>query len=278
MAKLGLPLIVTVYGTDVNWLFAGPGGAKPDENIAESTKKVLTRSDAVIGVSRDLGEKVRKLGVEAGKVYWVPNGVDRELFFPGDKLQERRRLGLKEDEYVILYVGNLIETKGVGDLLKALGIMKTRSGSLPAVKLLLVGPESDYEKELRKIISEDGLEGQTVFPGPVPHEEIPGLMRAADVFCLPSWREGWSCSVVEALACGVPVVAAEVGGTPEIVNNRELGCLFPARDPEKLADSLVEAISGKWNPRVIASSVEPYTYDKLALKLDSIYREVLKKI
>ncbi len=272
--ELGLPLLVTVYGTDVNWLFEKGGrGASPA--IAEATRKVLKGADAVIGVSRDLGRKVRQIGVKEERIHWVPNGVDKELFSPGYKFQERERLGLGKDEKIILYVGNLIETKGLGDLVEALGIMKTQGDSLPAMKLLLVGPKADYQAELMRMINQRGLEAHVSFLGPVPHEEIPILMRAADVFCLPSWREGWPCSVVEAMACGLPVVATEVGGTPEIVTGPELGCLCPAHEPQKLADSLIAAITREWNPGFIASAVESYGYDKLAGRLDFIYREVL---
>ena len=275
--KLDIPLIVTVYGTDVNWLFDSRDGPRADQYIARATKKVLSRSDAVIGVSRDLGDKVRRLGVEAERIHWVPNGVDKELFSPGDKFQERERLGLNKDEKIILYVGNLIETKGLGDLVEALGLMEKRAESLGAFKLLLVGPEASYEKDLREMITDRALDQRVAFLGPVPHEEIPALMRAADVFCLPSWREGWPCSVVEAMACGVPVVATKVGGTPEIVTGPELGCLCPAHEPQKLADSLIAAITRKWNPGVIASAVESYGYDKLAERLDFIYGQVLNR-
>ena len=275
--ELGLPLVVTVYGTDVNWLFE-QDRLRASPVIEEATKKALKGADAVIGVSRDLGDKVRRLGVEAKRVHWVPNGVDRDLFFPGDRIKERKRLGLKEDEKIILYVGNLLETKGLGDLVEALKILETRDESLPAFKLLLVGPGGVFETDLRQMITDRALEERVVFLGPRPHEEIPALMRAADVFCLPSWREGWPCSVVEAMACGLPVVASEVGGIPELVNDKEVGILYPAKEPVKLAEALTASLSRQWDPSRISAAAEQYFYDKLALRLEAIYRDVLKGI
>ncbi|MFC1614273.1 glycosyltransferase [Gemmatimonadota bacterium] len=273
--KSGLPLVVTIYGTDLNWLFE-EGGRSASSEIAKATKKILKGADAVIAVSRDLGKKVNKLGVEEKRIHWVPNGIDKELFFPGDKIRERIGLGLNENDKIILYVGNLIETKGLGDLIKALEIIQTGDDPLPKFKLLLVGPGTGYKKTMEQMISECGLEERVVFLGPRPHEDIPALMRAADVFCLPSWREGWPCSVVEAMACGVPVVATEVGGIPELVNDKEAGILCPAKEPAGLARALQKALTRKWDSNRICAAAEPYTYDKLALKIDGIYRQVLK--
>jgi glycosyltransferase involved in cell wall biosynthesis len=273
--KTGLPLVLTLYGTDLNWLFE-EGGRSASPEIAAATKKVLKGADAVIGVSRDLGEKLKKLGVEEDRIYWVPNGVDQKLYFPGNRIRERKSLGISEDQKIILYVGNLIETKGLGDLIKALEIILTGDIALPKFKLLLVGPGTGYKKTIEQLVCDCGLDEKVVFMGPRPHEEIPALMRAADVFCLPSWREGWPCSVVEAMACGVPVVATEVGGIPELVNDKETGILCPAKEPAGLARTLQEALTRKWDSNHISAAAEPYTYDKLALKIDGIYRQVLK--
>jgi len=274
--KLGLPLIVTVYGTDVNWLFEKESGARAGPRISAATCRVLTGADAVIGVSRDLGAKVQQLGVEAKKIHWVPNGLVKELFSPGDRREARQKLGLKDRVKLILYVGNILETKGLGDLAEALKLMENEKENLPEFRLLIAGPDQGYERKLRELIDERGLSERVIFLGQKTNAEIPELMRASDLFCLPSWREGWPCSVLEAMGCGVPVVATDVGGIPELVNDPALGYLCPARDPESLARSLSAAIKREWDPEIISTAANAYSYDKLALKLDIIYRQVLQ--
>jgi len=128
----GWPLVVTAYGTDVNWLFE-EAQRRASPEIAEATRRVLNEADRVICVSRDLAGKVHLLGTPKEKIHWIPNGVDTNLFTPGDLQQERKKLGWPETKKVVLFVGNVIETKGVGDLVEAV----SDSGRSPMIKYTL---------------------------------------------------------------------------------------------------------------------------------------------
>ncbi|MEA1996583.1 MAG: glycosyltransferase [Gemmatimonadota bacterium] len=271
---LGLPFVVSVYGTDINWLFE-TGERKADPALAGATVEVLKAADAVICVSRDLEARVAGLGVEKQRIHWIPNGADTGLFSPGDKVSERRSLGWPEDCRVILYAGNIIPTKGLGELVEAVALMEREAAGLPEFVVMLAGHGGDYQKQLKAVISERGLERRFKFLGAQPHDRMPALMRACDIFCLPSWREGWPLSVVEALACGSPVVATGVGGIPEIVTSPGEGILCQARNPEALAGALAKALNTRWDEKLIAGSALRYSYDKLAGDIEGVYREVL---
>ena len=186
--RLGLPLVLTVHGTDVNWLFEEVRGLKADERIAEATRRVLNEADAVIPVSRALCERVALLGVSPDKIHWIANGVEAGLFVPGDKENERRKLGLDPEEKIILYAGAILETKGLGDLARALKLLSGQTETRPGVRLLLVGPDGGFETALRSLAGELGVAEKITFSGAKNYSEVPSYMRAADIFCLPSWR------------------------------------------------------------------------------------------
>jgi glycosyltransferase involved in cell wall biosynthesis len=273
---LDLPLVITVYGTDINWLFES-GERRADALVIRATTRALKAADAVICVSRDLGAKVSGLGVEKEKIFWVPNGADSCLFSPGNSLEARKSLGWPESGKIVLYAGNIIQTKGLGDLVAAVELMEKGEGRDLDFVVVLAGPGSEYEKELKVVIETRGLGHRFRFPGAYPHERMPYLMRACDIFCLPSWREGWPLTAVEALTCGRPVVATKIGGIAELIESPETGILCPAGNPQALAGALIQALSREWEITRIAQSAERYSYKKLIRDIELIYEKVLER-
>ncbi len=272
--KYGLPLVVTVYGTDINWLFESDE-RRAEERIATATVKVLRGADSVICVSRDLAARVESLGVPRERVHWIPNGFDSALFHPGDRESERDSLGWDQDGRVLLYVGNLFETKGIGDLVAALGILKS-SGALPeGFRCVAAGRPTAYGDSLGASLDSLGLAGQVEFCGLVPPERVAAMLRACDLFCLPSWREGWPCVVTEALACGAPVVGTDIGGINELVTDSRLGRLCPSRDPKALAATLQAALIQTWDRDFISRSAAAYEYGQVAGRIEAVYHHVL---
>jgi len=269
------PLVVTVHGTDVNWLFEQEG-RKPHSAIAEATTTVLNSADSVICVSRDLGRKVSRLGVPEARIFWIPNGVDTQLFSPGDRLAERKKLGWPEDCKVVLYAGNIIQTKGLGDLVEAVALIEQKRGKVPEYLVVLAGPGGgDYERELRRIVSHRALEHRFLFAGAQPREKMPALLRACDIFCLPSWREGTPLVILEALACGRPVVATSVGGVPELIGSGKVGLLCRAHAPEELAEALCKMMLGRWEEKPMVKTAERYSLKRIAASIEEIYTRVL---
>jgi glycosyltransferase involved in cell wall biosynthesis len=228
--EFGLPVLIKVHGSDVlvttrNW--------RRRRRIAEA----LSAADGVVAVSRDLADHVVRLGVDPARVHVVYNGVDADLFRPGEQGEARRRLGLAVGGPVLLFVGNLLFSKGAGVLVEACGRLRQRGR---AFHCYLVGQGRDAPA-LRSLIGRHGLGGCVTLAGACPQERLPDWYRASDLVALPSFSEGVPNVLREALACGRPFVATAVGGIPEI-SRPPAGRLVPPGDADALADALAESL------------------------------------
>jgi glycosyltransferase involved in cell wall biosynthesis len=191
------------------------------------------------------------------------NGVDGERFRIRDRAAERAALGLSQERRLICYVGNLVHEKGVDLLVEAMGLL-VRSGRRD-LDLALVGA-GGLAEPLQKRAAELGITEHLRFVGRRPHEEIARWIAAADAFCLPSRREGCPNVVLEALACGRPVVAARVGGVPELVSPGT-GVLVQPESPEALAAGLREALERPWDPQALRDAVPCLSWDQFGRTL-----------
>lgn len=232
---LGIPAFVKVHGSDVNLMARDP-------LVRLQIRSAFTQAAGVIAVSRALVGKVLQLGARPEATLLVYNGIDRERFHPRDKVAARRELRLATDRRSILYVGNLKREKGVLDLVVAFGAV---SSELTQVDLEIVGtgPATD---ELRAKVDELGLTQRVHLHGSRGHESITDWLAACDVLCLPSHAEGVPNVVLEAQACGRPVVATNVGGIPEVLSASS-GYLVEPADPAMLADALRRALTTLWD-------------------------------
>jgi len=228
-----LPLVVTARGTDLNL-------SARQRVVAGQLRRALADADHVICVAEALRRVALELGVAPDRVTTLRNGVDTTRFTTGDRAAERRALDLPVDGQVLLCVGHLIERKGQHLLLEAYARLWAPSGQArfgaPGSELLLVGT-GESEGRLRAQAARLGIDGRVRFVGPVRPEELPRWYRAADALVLSSLREGWPNVVLEALACGTPVLATAVWGTPEILTGCDAGLLVEPT-VEGLADGL----------------------------------------
>jgi glycosyltransferase involved in cell wall biosynthesis len=225
--RAGLPVAVRVHGCDV--LNAGRG-LDCDPTRKRWTIEALQRADAIIAVSKALGDKVVELGIAASKVHVQQQGVDTELFSPGNRAEARGRLGISAAGKVLLWVGRIDPVKGLDVLVEACSELSQRRTDF---HLYLVGdgpPRAGLEARSRSL----GLSDRIHFVGFRGNEQLPDWYRAADLTLLPSWSEGLPNVLRESLACGTPFVASDVGGVPEIADGR-VGRLVPAGDPTALA-------------------------------------------
>ena len=247
---LGIPFVVNVLGSDINALTKLPA-------LRLQIIETLNKSHRVISVSHALCETVLKLGVAPEKVVVQHNGVDGVKFKLQDRIQVRERLGLPADRNIILYVGNWVPEKGVDILVQAIG--KLRSMGRTDVLLTLVG-SGPLEPKLKEIVATLGIEAQVRFCGRKSHIEVPDWMAAADIFCLPSLREGCPNVILEALSCGRPVVASRVGGVPELLDERN-GIMTLAGDPDLLATALSQALDRHWNENELRETVKNRSWE-----------------
>jgi teichuronic acid biosynthesis glycosyltransferase TuaC len=220
--RLGKPVVIPARGTDVNLL--------PEYRVPRRLVRwAATQSAGVIAVSEALRERLIELGVPGGRVQVLRNGVDLALFAPQDRAAARRELGLDADGPVVLSVGWLIPRKGQDLAIRAVAAM-------PEVTLLIVG-EGAQAPALKRLAAQLGLSGRVRFLGSMPHERLAQVYSAADVLLLASSREGLPNVVLEALACGTPVVTSAVWGTAEVVAP-QAGRLVKERTPEAIAGAL----------------------------------------
>jgi len=226
--------------------------------------KTIQKSDAVITIS----QKVRKLYegiVDDEKISVIPLGVDTGVFKPAEKR-------VHKDDYEILYVGYLYELKGVEYLIRSMALVAREQGD---VKLRIVGegPEKSRLVALTKALN---LEDRVLFEGFVPHTQIARCYQQCDIFCFPTLGEPFGKVVLEAMACGKPVVASNVGGPSEIIEDGRTGFLVHSARPRALADKILELLSNEWRIRKIGANarkviVQKYSWEKIAGAYNKLY-------
>jgi glycosyltransferase involved in cell wall biosynthesis len=212
----------------------------------------LRRASRVFAVSERLRQFAIGLGVEPQHAVAIPNGVDAAVFFPRDRIECRRKHGLALERRLIVSAGALVERKGHHRIIQALAGMQAGKHKPQLVIAGGPGPEGNYREELRRMVSRLGLEADVRFFGPLHPDALAEVMSAADVFCLASTNEGWPNVVHEALACGTPVVAADVGAVPEMLGAGRRGEIVPLNDPAALRRALEQALENEWDRRAIA--------------------------
>lgn len=229
--RAGLPAVLKVHGSDVLQLKYHPSRRR-------GTTEALRRADRVVAVSRDLALHVVELGADPARVHVIYNGVDAEVFRPGDRSEARRRLGLDLNRTALLYVGNLLPVKGVDVLIEACIVLAARGLDFD---LHLVG-KGPLRPALEARARQAGVGERVRFHGVVAHDRLPDWFRAASAFVLPSRSEGVPNVLLEAVACETPFVATAVGGIPEVAHMGR-SRLAPPEDPGAFADAIEELLS-----------------------------------
>jgi glycosyltransferase involved in cell wall biosynthesis len=263
--KYGKPLIITAHGSDIH---TRPFASDRYYNLAKFT---LGKADQVITVSKPNAGKLLSLGVPQSKIHIIPNGYDKKLFKPIPLGEARKGLGLPTSKKVILTVGSLVDVKGHAYLIHAMQTVLRKQSN---VVLVIIG-SGPSEKVLKKQAKNLGLNDNVLFTEMKKHEEIPIWMNACDLFVLPSLNEGFPTVIPEALACGKPIVATNVGGIPEIITKQDVGILVNPRSPRELSSAILDALEKKWNSKAILSYANRYSWDTLVIRIISLYEEML---
>lgn len=229
--KYGLPLVVKVHGSDVNKLM-------PGSKVTARSMHVVDRAKTVVCVSAALRDRLVALGASASKLELLYNGVNRDVFFPGDKNAIRNQLGIGAKEFIVLFVGNLKKEKGIGELVEAYAAFDRTTKSQSRLVVIGSGPDQTFVHEL---VTRTGCSGKVSFLGGQPLEVIASWMNAASVLCLPSYMEGVPNVVLEALSCNTRVIATRVGGIPELDDGSGMITLIEPRQEFELLQALQEA-------------------------------------
>lgn len=235
------PVVAKVHGTDIN----SYGNMRQRR---WQLRRGLNLCHSVVAVSRPLAVRLAALGVAAERIHTVFNGVDLELFQPRSRASARAALGISDSAKVILFVGNLLETKGCHEVFEAFAHIAHVE---PALLLIFVGagPARAY---VERRSAAEGLRERVRFAGRVPHQALPAWFSASDLLCLPSHNEGLPNVILEAMSCGIPVVATRVGGIPEALPDFA-GVLVQPKDPAALVQALREGLARNWDrERILA--------------------------
>jgi teichuronic acid biosynthesis glycosyltransferase TuaC len=215
------PVVITARGSDIT-LF--PNFRLPRRMITWAAG----RAAAIITVCNALRDEVVELGIDPGKVVSLRNGVDLQLFQPVEREAVRARLGLTR--FTLLAVGHLVPVKAQELAVAAMPL-------LPDVQLLIAGngPNRGMLEQMARAL---GVSDRVSLLGAVPQAQLRDYYGAADALVLPSEREGWANVLLEAMACGTPVIASRVWGTPEVVAAPEAGLLMAERSAAGVADAV----------------------------------------
>ena len=249
--------ILHLHGFDPNFL-----------NRYRLSKMIFERTaDYYVAISRKARSDLLSLGISGSKIFYLPNGVDTSVFQPSGE----------KEENLLLFVGRLTTQKGLPVLLRALRYVDT------PVRLVIIGPPSSlaYYNFIRELAEKEVSRGRHEIEilGDVNGSIVPWYQKAS-VFVLPSLWEGLPVVAIEALACGTPVVATSVDGTPEVVSDNENGFLVPANDPRRLAEKIQYLLE---NPSLRVKMgrdgrnrmIEDFSLDVLLKRLCRFYEEIL---
>jgi glycosyltransferase involved in cell wall biosynthesis len=265
--RMRTPVVVTAHS-----LF----GEHPECIIHNVMGPNLCSADAVIAVSPHIAAQAETLGVRPERIHVVRSGVDVERFQPRDREAARSRLRVRMDENLVLFVGNLEPRKQVDVLLRAL----PESASLVIIGTGENAGRDDQTEQLHALTRALGLQDRVRFVGRVPDSKLLEWYAAADVFALPSSSEAQGIAALEAMACGLPVVASAVGGLLGTIDNGRTGYLVPAGEFEALRDRLQFVLANPAHAREIGAAArtlvtERFTWARAVEQTAAVYREVL---
>ncbi|CAN5396117.1 glycosyltransferase family 4 protein [soil metagenome] len=242
------PFTVTARGTDLNLI---PDHRLPRRMIQWAARK----ADASIGVCAALIDVLRQWKIDPKRLHVMRNGVDLNRFRPLPMQQMRRELGLSGGP-VLLSVGHLVERKGHHLVIDALAALTAKHSNA----CLVIAGDGPERKRLQQQALARGLAERIVFAGNVPNADLARWYSAADVLILASSREGWANVLLEAMACGTPVVATRIWGTPEVVAP-EVGRLVDHRDGASIAQALEALLADSPDRATVRRYAEGFSWD-----------------
>lgn len=257
---LGKPVVITARGSDVTQL---PGFAVPRRWILWA----LRQADALISVSAGLKAAMVELGVPSEKITVLRNGVDLLAFTPQDRAASRISLGLSGP--TLLSVGLLNERKGHHRTIEAMRL-------LPEWRLLIVGDGPDRTR-LQRQAEALGVSDRVSLVGARPHKELARYYSAADALVLASSREGWANVLLEAMACGTPVVASPIPGNPEVVQEMAAGVIMAVNTAAGVAAG-VRALQQDRRPSSHTRAyAERFSWDATSQGQADVFGQVLRR-
>ncbi len=234
----------------------------------------LKRADIVFSVCKALKDVAVNLGVQENKIVVVSNGVDTNRFKPLNQIETRKELNLSLDKKIIISIGGLVKRKGFHKIIQALPSIVRKK---PDILLVIVGGasvEGNFKPELDRLVEKLTLKDHVLFAGNIPHRDVYKWINASDIFCLVTSNEGWANVLLEALACGKPVVTTTVGGNREVIKSDDYGILVSPEDNKELENALLRAFEKEWNDEKLINYACLHSWDNAANLILRNFREI----
>jgi len=278
--KIKRPLIVTIHGYD---LLTEPSigyGLRLHKHYDLIIRSVLKKADAIILASKALYMEASRIlsNNEIGKIHLIPNGVDVNKFNPSINGSEIKRLYKAEGKYIVFTARYHRPVYGIAYLIMAAKLVVSRKKDV----VFIIGGDGPLLNCHKELAGKLGIKDHILFTGAIPRDIIPKYYAASDIVVVPSLQESWGLAATEAMACGKPVIASNVGGLPDQIIDGFNGFLVPPRDPKAIADRILYLLENPSvakrmgrNSRELAE--EKYNIEKRVDKIIEIYRKLLEK-
>jgi len=269
MAQSDIGIITTLHGTDVTILGHDPG-------LRNTVRYGINKSDRTTAVSDYLVQETMELIRPDGPITRIYNFIDENRYYPVDPGLLKQELGIRREEKVIIHISNFREVKRIPDVIRS---FQRVVGQMAGVKLLLVG-EGPEKPEMEKLVGELNLERHVIFTG--KRDDLPELLAISDIMFHLSEKEAFGLVLLEALACGVPSIATEIGGIPEVIEDGVNGFLVPLGDYEAAAAKAIlllndNALLDTFKSHALAIANEKFNTETIVSEYESIYYEVAGK-
>lgn len=284
---LDIPFVITFHALGkVRRMYQGAADGFPDCRFAVE-EMIVREADTVIAeCPQDKEDLMIHYYAKAEKIRVIPCGFDKMEFYPMDKKKCKLKLGLDPKEKIILQLGRMVPRKGVDNVIRGMGALLKRK-SMP-VRLLVVGGESDEPcpiktpeiGRLQAIAKEENVLDKVTFVGRRKRNLLKYYYNAADLFISTPWYEPFGITPLEAMACGVPVIGANVGGIKYSVDHDSTGFLVPTNEPEILSQRMMEVLNSAliWKSqslKAIKRVNSLFTWEIVAQEIADLYQELL---
>jgi glycosyltransferase involved in cell wall biosynthesis len=277
--KIKRPLIVTIHGYDLLTEPSVGYGLRLHKHYDLIVRSVLGKADAIILASKALYREASRIlsNNEIGKIHLIPNGVDVNKFNPSIDGSEIKRLYKAEGKYIVFTARYHRPVYGIAYLIMAAKLVISKRKDVVFI-IGGDGPLLNYHKELTGKL---GVKDYIVFTGAIPRDIIPKYYAASDIVVVPSLQESWGLVATEAMACGKPVIASNVGGLPDQIIDGFNGFLVPSRSPKAIADKILYLLENPSEARRIGRNgrmlaEEKYDIEKRVDKIIEIYKKLLE--
>jgi len=282
---LYIPYVVTFHALGlVRKIHQKEKDAFPAERI-NIEKHIVADADQLIAeCPQDREDLIVHYGADPSKITIVPCGFNPKEFYPMEKALAREMLNLDAGEKIILQLGRMVPRKGVDNVIRAIGKLKDNA----ALRLVIVGGEADTPdpvltpeiKRLQQIAEEEKVADRVIFTGRRGRDVLKYYYAAADIFVSTPWYEPFGITPLEAMACGTPVIGANVGGIKHSVADGQTGFLVPPHQPNALAEKIMHLLSDEKMYRAMQKNAirrvnRFFTWSKVADGVHHLYHEVI---